>query len=147
MCAVAVCGVTAALAQAPGTFKCVDSAGRSTYTNIKEEMAGKKCGMVSREVSVVPAQKAAGGSESRAAALPRNDSRVTDRRRILEDELSEEQKRLAEAREQLNQQQSVRNGDERNYQRVQDRLKPYAEAVELHEKNVSQLQRELSPGR
>src|SRR3954470_21872263 len=36
------------------TYRCVDSAGRSTYTNVQEEMGGKKCTLVSREVSVVP---------------------------------------------------------------------------------------------
>ena len=51
---------------------------------------------------------------------------------------------ITQARDKLTEQQAVRNGDERNYQRVLDRLKPFVEAVELHEKNVSQLQRELS---
>src|SRR3989304_8387428 len=41
------------------TYRCVDPGGRSTYTNVKEEMAGKKCTVVSREVSVVPAQQIA----------------------------------------------------------------------------------------
>ena len=135
-------------AQAPGTYKCVDPSGRSTYTNVKEEMTGRNCVLVSREVSVVPAQKGATGGESRTAAptQPRasDSNRAADRRRILEEELAQEQKRLAEARDKLTEQQAVRNGDERNYQRVLDRLKPFVEAVELHEKNVSQLQRELS---
>ena len=36
------------------------------------------------------------------------------------------------------------NGDEKNFQRVLDRLKPYTEVVERHEKNVEQLRRELA---
>jgi septal ring factor EnvC (AmiA/AmiB activator) len=128
----------------PATYKCVDDAGRSTYTNVKEEMTGKKCAVVSREVSVVPAQPAAVGQPKPA---PASASRNNDRRKILEEELSGEEKRLAEAREKLSAQEAQRSGDERNYQRVQERLKPFAEAVEQHEKNVAQLRRELNSSR
>jgi len=37
----------------------------------------------------------------------------------------------------------VRSGDERNYARVQERLQPYKETVENHQKNIQALQREL----
>jgi hypothetical protein len=147
---VALAGAGYAHAQPAGTFKCVDESGRSTYTNVKDEMAGKKCAMVSREVSVVPAQQPAAGKAKRpAAANPANStfSRGADRRKILEEELSDEEKRLADARGKLAEQQSLRSGDERNYQRVLDRLKPYVDAVELHEKNIGQLRRELSATR
>jgi hypothetical protein len=147
---VALAGAGYAHAQPAGTFKCVDESGRSTYTNVKDEMAGKKCAMVSREVSVVPAQQpAAGKAKPPAAANPANStfSRAADRRKILEEELSDEEKRLADARGKLAEQQSLRSGDERNYQRVLDRLKPYVDAVELHEKNIGQLRRELSATR
>ena len=138
------------------TYRCVDQNGRSTYTNVKGEMTGKKCTLVSREVSVVPTPAAAqrplppaakpappAGAAAKAANA---NSGITDRRRILQEELSDEERRLSEARQKLAAQQSVRSGDERNYQRVLDRLKPYVEAVEQHEKNISQLRRELSVG-
>ena len=38
----------------------------------------------------------------------------------------------------------MRTGDERNYARVQDRLQPFKERVENHEKNIQALQRELA---
>jgi tmRNA-binding protein len=38
---------------------------------------------------------------------------------------------------------SIREGGEKNYQRVLDRLKPYQEEVQLHERNVDSLQKEL----
>ena len=38
----------------------------------------------------------------------------------------------------------MRFGDEKNYQRVLDRLKPYQDDVERHERNVAALQKELS---
>ena len=136
------CGVHA---QASATYRCVDEAGRNTYTNVKEEMAGKKCTLVSREVSVVPA--AITPPPATKAPPPAGANRANDRRKILEEELGDEEKRLSQAREKLAEQQSVRGGDEKNYQRVLDRLKPYVDAVEQHEKNISQLRRELSQAR
>lgn len=52
-------------AQIPGaTYRCVDDAGRSTYTNTAGEMVGRKCVIVSREVSVVPADAIGANSTS-----------------------------------------------------------------------------------
>jgi hypothetical protein len=157
-----------AQAQAPAagaTYRCVDDAGRSTYTNVREEMAGKKCTVVSREVSVVPAPPAstpvsAGGSRPPAARASSDSasggsgasrvdsstqrSRDGDRKRILEQELQSAEKQLAEARKKLSEQESIRNGDERNYQRVLDRLKPFQDDVRIAEDNVSALNKELS---
>jgi hypothetical protein len=143
----------AALAQAPATYRCVDPNGRSTYTNVPEEMAGRKCTAVSREVSVVtappPATKAP-GTNAKEVRSPKGPApaanRANERRRILQEELGDEEKRLSDAKQKLADQQSVRSGDERNYQRVIDRLKPYVEAIEQHEKNIAQLKRELSAG-
>jgi hypothetical protein len=147
-------GAGTAFAQGGATFRCVDAGGRSTYTNVKEEMTGRRCTPVSREVSVVqtpgvreakkasPKEGAPGASASKKPASA--SSRTTDRQRILEDELSDEERRLNEAKQRLNEQQSIRNGDERNYQRVIDRLKPYVDAIEQHEKNIVQLKRELN---
>jgi uncharacterized protein DUF4124 len=130
------------LAQAQGEiYKCPDAAGRPTYTNVKRDTAGKNCTMVSREVSVVPAIPVARPMQARAAgpALSRDESR----RKILQNELESEQKLLSDARQKLAEQEGVRLGDERNYVRVQERLKPYQDTVELHQKNIEQLQREL----
>jgi hypothetical protein len=69
--------------------------------------------------------------------------RDDDRRNILEAELLAEEERLAEAKRQLAEQESIRTGDERNYQRVLERLKPYQEAVAQHEKNISALRQEI----
>jgi hypothetical protein len=150
----AVLSAECALAQSP-TYRCVDENGRSTYTNIREETTGKKCTVVSREVSVVPVDRGAlppqGGAKPAAqgpgaSAQPAQTAanRANDRRKILEEELDGEQKRLAEARTKLVEEQNIRNGDEKNYQRVLDRLKPFVETVERHEKNVEQLRRELA---
>ena len=71
-------------------------------------------------------------------------NRDDSRRRILEEELSGEEKALVQAKAELTQQESIRTGDERNYQRVLDRLQKYKDEVERHEKNVQALKKELS---
>ncbi len=138
-------------AQGTGTvWKCIEGDGRAHYTNIKKETDGKNCTVVTKEVSVVP-----GGTVPRAAAaaspsdfpkVPRETQKARDdsRKKILEDELAAEEKSLADARAKLSEEESVRFGDEKNYQRVLDRLKPYQDDVERHERNVAALQKELA---
>jgi hypothetical protein len=132
----------AGLAQAQGEiYKCPDATGRPTYTNVKRDTAGKNCTMVSREVSVVPAIPIVRSVQAKASGptLSRDESR----RKILENELESEQKLLTDAKQALAEQAGTRDGDERNYVRVQERLKPYQQTVDLHQKNIEQLQREL----
>jgi hypothetical protein len=38
----------------------------------------------------------------------------------------------------------VRSGQELNYARVQERLQPYKDSIETHEKNIEALRRELN---
>jgi hypothetical protein len=128
----------------------MDANGRATYTNMKEETKGKNCTVVSREISVVPAIPAArtGAASPSPPGFPKVDpatqrNRDDGRRRILVDELSNEEKALEQAKAELAQQESVRSGDEKNYQRVLDRLQPYKDGVERHEKNVAALKKEL----
>ena len=134
------------------TYRCVDSAGRSTYTNVQEEMGGKKCTMVSREVSVVPVPATPVPPPNPAARAGAAGNRIdpqvqrardNDRRRILQDELQSAEKALADARQKLAVQEGTRNGDEKNYQRVLDRLKPFQDEVRGAEDNVAALKREM----
>src|SRR5262245_45105134 len=128
-------------AQSP-VYKCPDGTGRYTYTNIKRDTVGKNCTVVSKEVQVVPSQAPSSSAGSRSSSSPTVD-RNTDRRKILESELQNEQQLLSDAQQKLAEQEGIRNGDERNYARVQERLKPYQEAVDLHTKNIEQLRGEL----
>jgi hypothetical protein len=136
------------------TFKCMDANGHATYTNMKEETKGKNCTLVMREISVVPAVPSPRAATPAASppGFPKVDpatqrTRDDARRKILDDELSGEEKALAQAKEDLTQQESVRSGDERNYQRVLDRLQPYKDEVERHQKNVEALQKEINNGK
>jgi len=148
--AVALASMLAAPARAD-TFKCLDGGGHATYTNIKEETKGKNCSVVIREISVVPAAPAARSAAANPtpAGFPKVDSgtqknRDDARRRILEEELSGEEKALTQAKAELTEQEGVRTGDEKNYQRVLDRLQKYKDEVERHQKNVEALKKELS---
>jgi hypothetical protein len=146
----ASCLATSASLQAAEIYKCVGPQGRPLYTSEKRDTAGKKCKVISREVNVVPMQvpSKAGAQSSRQASFPREDDSARAaakgrQRQILEKELANEQDMLGKARAALAEQESVRTGDERNYARVLERMKPYQDDVETHEKNVEALRREL----
>ena len=140
-------------------YKCVDEAGHVTYTNNKP--SGKGCNTLARDqaVSSVPGsapasrpaivQSPQSGASSGGAGFPRVDSgtqkaRDTDRRRILEEELATEQKSLEAARKELEEQESVRYGNERNYQKYLDRVQRLKEDIARTEGNLATIRRELS---
>ena len=139
-----------AWAQATEIYKCVDGTGRPLYTSDKRDTAGKKCQLVSREINVVPAQRKP--AKSAAGELGRFPKETPDQvatakgrqREILEKELAVEQTALTKARQDLAQQESVRQGSEQNYARVEERLRPFKDNIETHQKNIEALQRELS---
>ena len=141
----------AAWAQVTEIYKCVDRTGRPLYTSDKRDTAGKKCHLVSREINVVPSQKlkpsAAASRELGRFPKETPDQIATAKgrqREILEKELAVEQTALTNARQDLAQQESVRQGNEQNYARVEERLRPFKDNIETHQKNIEALQRELS---
>ena len=138
-----LCGAAHAQ-QSAEIWRCVDQDGKRHYTNSKRETVGmKQCELVtSQQINVAPAQK------SRPSTFPRESSseRASAKgrqREILQRELASEEAALARAQKALAEQEAVRSGDERNYARVQERLQPYKETVENHQKNIQALQREL----
>jgi len=127
------------------TCKYVDNEGRVIYSNIPVKNARK----VTCFQPVKPPPGAQSAPPAAAAQRPTVDTntqrqRDDERRGILESELAAEQQRLDEARQALAEQEAMRSGDERNYQRVLERLKPYQEAVAQHEKNIVSLRQELA---
>lgn len=73
--------------------------------------------------------------------------RDAKRSEILQDELNRESEALAKAEKALAEQKEVRNGDEKNYQRVLDRLKPFEDEVALRKKNVDAIKKEMDTNR
>ena len=92
--------------------------------------------------TAVRAQKARPSTFPRESSSQR-DSAKGRQREILQRELASEEAALARAQKALAEQEAVRSGDERNYARVLERLQPYKETVENHQKNIQALQREL----
>jgi septal ring factor EnvC (AmiA/AmiB activator) len=136
-------------AQVTEIFKCKGTDGHWTYTNDRREAERQKCEVVTRQVNVAPAQKAAPSRPARANEFPRETpgdraNAATRQRDILEKELVQEQASLAKARQDLAAQEAVRSGEERNYARVEERLQPFKDSVETHEKNIEALRRELN---
>ncbi|HXF68137.1 MAG TPA: DUF4124 domain-containing protein [Burkholderiales bacterium] len=143
----AVLLVLAASSAGAEIWECVDESGNKRFTNIRSEAKGCKLLNVGTP-NTVPAP-----AKPQAKVAPRDFPRVdgqtqrsrdVDRRKILEQELANEEKLLAQARKELAEQEAIRLGSERNYQRVLDRLEPYRKKVKLHEDNVASLKRELA---
>lgn len=129
-------------------WNCKDRDGKTTLTNQQSDTVGKDCRVVHQQrVTVVPAPgkpaaKSPAGfpkesANDRAAARERQ-------RQTLERELAQEQDLLATAQRRLAEQEAIRSGDEKNYARVLERLRPYRDAVEVHSKNIEALKRELA---
>ena len=108
--------------------KCVDAKGHVRYID-QSMMAQEKCAPVKAQANVVttqpgaiahppPSAKAANDADARDAAVRQAEAN------------------LAAAKKALADQEAVRTGDEHNYARVQERLKPYQDAEEQAEKNL-----------
>jgi hypothetical protein len=128
-------------------YECIDQNGNKRFTNIGSEAKGCKPMKIAPPAAVMPSKSAT--KSAAPANFPNVDAqtqkqRDTDRRRILEQELANEQKLLEQAQKDLAEQEAIRLGSERNYQRVLDRLEPYKKKVKLHEDNIANLNKELA---
>jgi len=138
------------------TCKYLDSDGRVIYSNTPNSppkgATKVKC---FDDPSPKPAPATARNSDAKPAnsdartKLPRvsedtQKTRDNERRRILEQELADETKQLAQAKEQLAAQEATRDGNERNYQRFLERVQPYRDAVATHERNLDAIRREIA---
>lgn len=134
-------------------YKCSDSAGHVTYSNVQS----KGCVRLNLEpISTVPG----GGASKPAARTPSpagfpkveegtQRARDNDRRKILDQELAAEQKSLAEARKSLAEAeialpQERMQGGAINQAKVQERTQPLRDQVQLHERNIEAINKEIS---
>jgi hypothetical protein len=135
-----------ALPAAADIWECTEADGTKRFTNIRAEAKGCKLLSVSPPNTVPglkpPAAKPAPDFPKVGAQTQKD--RDAERRKILEQELANEQRLLEQARKELAEQEAIRLGSERNYQRVLDRLEPYRNKVRLHEDNVANIKRELA---
>lgn len=137
-------------ARADAMYRCVDADGRKVFSNVKSSDKGAKCTAVQiNDPGPPPRSGKSASSTPTPSSFPRVEEntqrrRDNERRRILENEMEAEQKALEQAKKELEEQEAVRSGNEKNYQRVLDRLQPYQDKVASHERNVEAIQRELS---
>jgi len=146
----AVLFAIAAAAQADVMYQCVDEQGHKTFSNVKLSEKGVRCTAMDLGPATAvppppkPAAKAPSPSGFPKVGESDQKARDNDRRRILESELAAEQKSLEQAKKELAEQEAVRTGDERNYQRVLERLEPFKNKVALHERNIEAIEKELA---
>lgn len=145
-----VLGVLSGAAHAE-IYKCTDSAGHVTYSNVQSKGCAK---MNLDPISTVPAQRQPAAKAPSPAGFPKVEegtqkARDNDRRKILEQELSAEQKSLGEARKaladgEIPQPQERLQGGAVNQAKVQERTQPLRDQVQLHERNVEAINKELN---
>ncbi|HQC80908.1 MAG TPA: DUF4124 domain-containing protein [Accumulibacter sp.] len=143
-------------AQAQDIYKCADSDGHVTYSNLPSKTCKK---IFLDPVNVAPsakaAPKAASAATSTPASFPKVDgqtqkSRDGDRRRILEGELAAEQKNVEQAKKELAEQETLVLPSERmqgggiSGGKVQERVQQYRDKVAIHQRNVEAIQKEMS---
>ncbi|MCL2656256.1 MAG: DUF4124 domain-containing protein [Betaproteobacteria bacterium] len=146
-----IAAILAAASAQADVYKCVDPvSGRITYTNSKTGEKG--CTLLQKEQAPVSSIPSPVGRRAASAASPAEfpkvdsetqRSRDDDRRKILETELATETQALEDAKKALAEQESVRFGNERNFAKKLERLKPFQEQVDLHERNIEAIRTEI----
>ena len=141
-------------------FMCTDAQGHKELTDVRRNPACKlldlpgaitepprKTGPLAGAAR--PAAQAAGTAAPAPGAFPRIDgaeqrARDLDRRQILQDELRSEEQKLAAQRQEFNQGQPERQGDERNYAKYQERVAQMKDNINRTQQNVEALKREIA---
>lgn len=142
ICLLLTCG----LAQAE-VYKYIDANGNVTFTNVP--IKGAKPMHLEPLSTYGSSSKTRNKPASTPDGYPSVDNgtqskRDEGRRKILENELANEQKALADAKKAYTDGAATRNGDEtRNYQKYLDRVQKLQDAVTERQKNVDALRSEL----
>lgn len=141
-------------AQANTLYKCTGPDGRVTYTNQKTQ---QNCEVIAQDkpVSTFAAPPTQRPRQATPGDFPRvngdqQKARDNDRRAILEKELANEQKNLAAAKRELVEQENLVAPDERiagggiQGAKREARIQSYRDKVQLHERNLESLRKELA---
>lgn len=124
-------------------YKCIDANGGVVISNSRVE---KNCKAIDTGIdNNMPAPRRPAASSASSSSSPGGFPRVqedtqrardNDRRHILEQELSGEQRNLDQAKKDLAEQEALRTSSER--------AAPYRDRVTQHERNIQAIQKELS---
>jgi hypothetical protein len=154
-CRRAAAFVAAALAWAPAfaqdakpVYRCPGPPVLYTDALSAQEAKDKGCRTIEgAPITIVqstrPRAPASAGSAN-GKADPNARSRDSDARRILMDELRAEEERLAAMKSEFNGGEPERKGDERNFQRYQERVSEMRVAIQRKEADIAALRRELA---
>ncbi|AGH83803.1 hypothetical protein MAFF241647_20880 [Ralstonia solanacearum] len=139
-------------AHADDVYLCTGPNGVPEYRNSGNVKGCRKLSLP--DVVTVPGTRSprSGGAAAPAessGSFPRVDSatqksRDSERRRVLEAELSEEERKLQALQAEYNNGQPERQGNERNYQKYLDRTAQLKSDIERSQANVESIRRELS---
>jgi hypothetical protein len=141
-----------ATAQTTTVYKCPGPPVLYTDAMSAQEAKDKGCSTIEgAPVTVIQAPKP---RPAAAPSAPRNGegrvepaeqrARDSDARRILAEELRREEDRLAQLQKDYNNGEPERRGDERNFQRYQDRVAEMKSAIQRKEADIAALKREIS---
>jgi hypothetical protein len=142
-----------ALAQASSsegtvTYRCPGNDYKNTISAKEAEKLGCKK-LVDVPITVIqtskprsPAPAMSGSSTARVDPSAQR-ARDSDARRILEQELKNEEDRLAALKKDYNNGQPERTGDEKNYQRYLDRVGEMSAAIARKETDIAAIRREI----
>nr|WP_065307350.1 DUF4124 domain-containing protein [Janthinobacterium psychrotolerans] len=143
-------------------YVCSDAGGHKTYTDKRENAACKlldlpgamsepprRSAPVAAPAARTALPPAAAAPASGTGNFPRVDgaeqrARDLDRRQILQDELRSEEQKLAAQRQEFNQGQPERQGNERNYAKYQERVAQLKDNLSRTQQNVEALKREIA---
>ena len=117
--------------------KCVDASGKVRYLD-RSAAGGMKCEPVRGEAQVGSSGGVKPPAAPKAAGKGEPAPRTEEERRA---QIAAAEKRLADARKHLAEQESTREGGERNYARVEERLAPYRRAVEAAQDELDEARR------
>jgi hypothetical protein len=146
-------GARPAHAQSGDVWVCEDpNTGHKTYHNNATNARGcKKLDTDKNPISTVPATKAPAAkaaAPSSPSSFPKVDGgtqreRDTDRKRILQEELTTETKRCDDLKKAYNNGEPERQGDERNFAKYQERVQRMKEDIDRCTANINALKREV----
>lgn len=150
--------VSPGLASAQGStvvYRCPGNVYTSDQELSAKQAIEKGCKTIEgAPITIIQGQRPRAGTPVPGASGPRPaDSRVdpsqqrsrdTDARRILESELKSEQDRLAALQREYNNGEPERRGDERNFQKYQDRVAEMKATIARKQSDIAAIERELA---
>lgn len=147
-------GLTIGISAQADIYKCVGESGHAAFADAKTKAAYKDCTLIMRDGSG-SASRPARSTTPTPPSFPRVDQqtqkqRDDKRRQILEDELASERKALDDARKNYAEGESspetYRGQDGkvfRNVPKFEAKMQKLQDDIDLHEKNVQLLEKEL----